>query len=709
MKAAFLPNIRNVNQFEHFEILDILNDIKTGKYKKQIDTLRQSTRYKEDKIKLPAWSFAGSFSKSVSNSGFFESNGLFHFDVDNIDNVEQLKLGLIHSCPELFAVWVSPSGKGLKGLLRIPDDFIHDDADFKKAFIQVKSYFFDWYGVVIDESCKDVRRLCFVCYDPDIFINENAPAFIFDVEKWNYEPEKTINKPSTNHQQNQKNHINKEELYIDWCVNILRRAGKGDYHNARLRAGKLAGGYIQSGVVSETAVINALIQESDSISARYNDSASVIQTERKAILNGIEAGKLSPVAPIEKPFTPTSRANLINYDECPPLPDIEDIAARSNIYDFGTGAPMDYELPDFSTQQSQPMQPKSKFKFITGSELLSREFKTDWLVKGLFEKESMGLVFGNSASGKSMIIQDLAWCVANGLDFKGHETKKQGRVAYVCGEGFKGLMRRFRALMYHYGGDAENLLISEQPAGFMNEESAFDVSEAIKEFGSCELIIIDTFHRNMGGGDENSSKDFSQFLSNLDKYLKPFGATIIIIHHSGHDNKERSRGSSAIRASMDFEFMMTKDEDLGIATLKNTKMKDSEPPKPMSFNFTPVDFNMVDDGVKQFGVVLATNEEHEFSSKKIKPLDRVSQDVFSALCQLIEEKGTIPPKEVKEFFKTTPENTPLKVIHIDDFRPIAYPFFDVEPESKRKTLSRTIAKLKERGKCMLYNDYLWIS
>ena len=42
-------------------------------------------------------------------------------------------------------------------------------------------------GFVIDTTCKDVRRLSFVCSDKDIYINEDAEAFNFDCSAWNEE------------------------------------------------------------------------------------------------------------------------------------------------------------------------------------------------------------------------------------------------------------------------------------------------------------------------------------------------------------------------------------------------------------------------------------------------------------------------------------------------------------------------------------------
>ncbi len=58
-------------------------------------------------------------------------------------------------------------------------------------------------------------------------------------------------------------------------------------------------------------------------------------------------------------------------------------------------------------------------------------------------------------------------------------------------------------------------------------------------------------------GDENSSQDIAAFIGNIDKHIKPLGAAALVVHHSGHGQKDRSRGSSSIRAAMDGEFAAT--------------------------------------------------------------------------------------------------------------------------------------------------------
>lgn len=295
MKCAYLQSITTPENFKTVTIDSVLSDIKTQKYATAINALPPSSNdkkaYNEAKRHLPAWALNGEFTVGTKNEHFSESNGLFHIDIDGLDNPEAIKWQLSHEIPELYALWISPSGKGLKGLLRIPDDLIHTDSDFKEAYKQIDAYL-SVYDVTIDKACKDVRRLCFVCSDADIYINRDAPAFMFDMSKWG---KKEVKKPLQTSQPSTNYQASKQDRYIDRCCNLILQSVSGTHHNARLRAGKLAGGFIAAGLVNETTIMQALSQASDSISTQYGDSQSIIQREQKTIYDAIQHGKWQPV------------------------------------------------------------------------------------------------------------------------------------------------------------------------------------------------------------------------------------------------------------------------------------------------------------------------------------------------------------------------------------------------------------------------------
>jgi hypothetical protein len=347
------------------------------------------------------------------------------------------------------------------------------------------------------------------------------------------------------------------------------------------------------------------------------------------------------------------------------------------------------------------------FKVMEFHELMTKKYVNNWLVEGLIEKENLGLIFGNSASGKSLIVQDLCYCIAAGIDFHGKKTTK-GKVLYVAGEGQAGLQKRFKALREKYNNvDASGLFVSRSPAAFLSEgengwngvlNTAISIPEDSE--GELSLIVIDTLHRNFGEGDENSSKDFAEFLKHIDKIKALTGAAVLILHHSGNDVKDRSRGSSSIKASMDVEYCVTKDGD--IVTISNTKMKDFDPPKPMSFEVT-----------KLLDSVVLESIEHT-TKKAAKRISQNASKSLQALRDAMDTNATSPPKSVLDQFKDSTQYIPKKVVTLEQWRVFAYDAItvDSEPEkmqnAKKSTFQRSRTDLKNAYLIGEHGGYYWL-
>jgi hypothetical protein len=85
------------------------------------------------------------------------------------------------------------------------------------------------------------------------------------------------------------------------------------------------------------------------------------------------------------------------------------------------------------------------------------------------------------------------------------------------------------------------------------------------------------------GSDENSAKDIGGYINAVDYLKDRFQCTVSTVHHPGKGNKDISRGSSAIRGALDWEFKVSTGE------VKFFKQKDGEVPKPMGFVLQQVD------------------------------------------------------------------------------------------------------------------------
>lgn len=220
-----------------------------------------------------------------------------------------------------------------------------------------------------------------------------------------------------------------------------------------------------------------------------------------------------------------------------------------------------------------------------------------WLIKGILEDNSLGVIFGASGHGKSYLVLDMAACIASGYDFHGRKTKQTGAVVYIAGEGHAGLSKRLRAWEIKTGADLSKapLYISMKPAALCDDDYMRHVVDAVTRVGSVQrvaLIIVDTWARNMAG-DENSTVDTTTAIRAVDDLRALYQCTAIVVHHSGQAESERGRGSSALRAALDIEYKV--EINNGIMMVKNTKMKDGEPPELMTFSFDFIDIGIDDE------------------------------------------------------------------------------------------------------------------
>jgi hypothetical protein len=161
-------------------LFDVLNGIKQGDFKKQVNLVREYTAKGDKpsadfyKNQLPAFTPSGTFDNGRRASLLVNYNQLIILDLDKLNqtDLDQAKAKAI-ACPHTLAAFVSPSGNGLK--IIVP---INSNAEqHKEAYTQVASFYQELLSLTIDQSGKDVSRLCFISYDSKCYINEQAEAF----------------------------------------------------------------------------------------------------------------------------------------------------------------------------------------------------------------------------------------------------------------------------------------------------------------------------------------------------------------------------------------------------------------------------------------------------------------------------------------------------------------------------------------------------
>tara|TARA_Y100000114_G_scaffold155773_1_gene180819 strand:+ start:143 stop:1960 length:1818 start_codon:yes stop_codon:yes gene_type:complete len=285
MKVTLFKNVYDKKTPHHVTLKTALRRIQEGKSSSSISDVRQGN--KEAKLKLPVVCFSGEFS-SRSDEALFEHSGYIILDFDHVD-VEATKKHL-GTDDHVYACWVSPSGDGIKALVKITNPERHRD-----HFRALVTYFDKQYGLQVDESGINESRACFESYDPDIIIKDESKAF----------------GAFTSELAQQQVPTNERGEYTDYmklnlAARMIRLADDGEKHSALIRAAKLCGGYVAAGRMEDEEVVRVLFRE---ISKRDIDSESQAM---KTIRDGIEMGRVVPIRDLINEEKKAQRELLIN-------------------------------------------------------------------------------------------------------------------------------------------------------------------------------------------------------------------------------------------------------------------------------------------------------------------------------------------------------------------------------------------------------------
>lgn len=149
--------------------------IKSDFLKSQTERIRlQEEKEKRDKLKqqLPVITTSGVFSPSHKKENYKAHSGLIQLDIDYPDNIHECFKRLSQDEYILY-LWYSPSGQGIKGIVKIPPD----PNKHVQMFVNLAQYFKRKYNVCLDEQCKNINRLMFLSYSSVVVFNADSKVF----------------------------------------------------------------------------------------------------------------------------------------------------------------------------------------------------------------------------------------------------------------------------------------------------------------------------------------------------------------------------------------------------------------------------------------------------------------------------------------------------------------------------------------------------
>lgn len=267
--SVYKAPIKNIIPVRDFSLENIHKIIISEKYKDVTKEIRaendKANRNNIKASKLDYVTFSGLFKKRALSSLKTHSN-LFCIDLDDLNNVEQVKKSIIEVLPPAL-MFFSPSGNGLKLVYKIK---VNDLLTHLKYFQAFEQFFKIEFDLIIDEKCKDIPRACFLCYDEKAYYNSESKvldnSFIDTFfEDKNTLQHNTIIEKSNIIIENLKIWINKKESFIN--------GNRNNYITL------LAGAYNRYGITKTEA-------ENDLLNFTQSDfTASEIKATVKSIYN----------------------------------------------------------------------------------------------------------------------------------------------------------------------------------------------------------------------------------------------------------------------------------------------------------------------------------------------------------------------------------------------------------------------------------------
>lgn len=159
-------------------INEVLLSFKDGSNKEKINAIRNEKdkeKRNQAKSKLKSICFSGEFSRRsakniINHSGFacldFDDVGTFDDAVCLRDSLQDNEY--------IYSAFISPSGNGVKAIVKIPAE-IQNHKKYYEALCET----FDSF---LDLKTKDISRVCYESYDPDLFINEKSKVWTLKKE-----------------------------------------------------------------------------------------------------------------------------------------------------------------------------------------------------------------------------------------------------------------------------------------------------------------------------------------------------------------------------------------------------------------------------------------------------------------------------------------------------------------------------------------------
>lgn len=203
----------------------------------------------------------------------------------------------------------------------------------------------------------------------------------------------------------------------------------------------------------------------------------------------------------------------------------------------------------------------------------------------------VNMLYGKWGSAKSFLALSWAAALTTGIPWNGYTTEPTN-VIYWAAEGLNGLHSRLSAWeTYHETVIPDDRFRVPQRSPALDKQTAFYSLAQLVDEAKATHLIIDTLIRIKGGLRENEADELGGYLLTelAHQICNEYGCSVTLVHHVGHEAKDRPRGSSSITDNVDGLYEI-RNTGAGIRTLYVRKLKDQ------SFEDTPDNLRLISVG-----------------------------------------------------------------------------------------------------------------
>jgi hypothetical protein len=281
----------------HNAAVEVQRDLEKAKEKHA----RLKKLYTNAKKSLPVFCWSGTFESGQipKNESLTKHSARVQIDLDGL-GLEQAKKvrNLLGEDPHIEVVFRSPSRLGIKAAMLVPP--CADDKEHKHAFQAAKKYVQQRYSLKIDESCNDVRRLCYFSNDPDLIFNEKAIPL--NVEHWigsngdsclkeivskkaGLSNTQQLSLPSTTN-------IESAQQFLERGLKQILSATEGNRHKTYRKVAYTCGGFVSAGHLPRAETLGKLVSTARKV--RPEDPSDAERTVHECFA----AGEKKPHSPV---------------------------------------------------------------------------------------------------------------------------------------------------------------------------------------------------------------------------------------------------------------------------------------------------------------------------------------------------------------------------------------------------------------------------